>query len=149
MDGLLRYRSPAGNELTTALNKVTARYDKVSLFEFAAGAVKPVVRRVLGQMQAAGVLSTARAASRGESEARRQSGVALASMRKYASLLGEDAETKEALSESKEVLQEIVASRSGTQSPAASRSRAKVATYAAMRTQRGSKDFDDERDHKA
>jgi Ca-activated chloride channel family protein len=140
IDGILRYQSPAGNALATPLNKVTVRYDQADLFAYAAGAVRPVVRRVLGQMQAAGVLSTAKAAARSEDDAHRQSAVALSAMRQYASLLGEDEKAREALSESEAILHEI-ADLQNAASPAQSQ-RTKAATHAAMRIQRGSKDFD-------
>jgi Ca-activated chloride channel family protein len=135
IDGELRYMSPADNALTTPLNKVTVRYDRAVLFEFDAGAVKPIVRRVLGQMQATGVLSTARAATRGLDEARQQSGLQLAAMQKYATLLGEDREVEKMMAESRDVL--------GVMAMPASSPRAKSATFAALKRQRGTKDFGD------
>ena len=135
IDGELHYTSPADNSLTTSLNKVTVRYDEVKRFEFATGAVKPVVRRVLGQMQATGILSTARAATRSLDDARQQSGVQLATMQKYASLLGKDQEAEQMLAESQDILGAVAM-------PSAS-PRAKAATFAAMKRQRGTKDFGD------
>ena len=135
IDGELRYTSPADNALATLLNKVTVRYDEVKRFELAAGAVKPVVRRVLGQMQATGILSTARAATRSLDDARQQSGVQLATMHKYASLLGQDQEAEQMLAESQDVL--------GAMSMSSASPRAKAATFAAMKRQRGTKDFGD------
>ena len=135
IDGELRYTSPADNALTTPLNKVTVRYDKAKRFEFGTGAVKPIVRRVLGQMQATGVLSTARAATRSLNDARQQSGLQLAAMSKYASLLGEDQEAEKMLAESRDVL--------GAMAMPSSSPRAKAATFAALKRQRGTKDFGD------
>jgi Ca-activated chloride channel family protein len=135
IDGELRYTTPADNVLTTPLNKVTVRYDTAKLFEFAAGTVKPVVRRVLGQMQATGVLSTARAATRSLNDARRQSDIQLAAMQEYALLLGKDQEAEKVLAESQDVL--------GAMAMSSSSPRAKAATFVAMRRQRGTKDFGD------
>jgi hypothetical protein len=133
IDGELRYTSPADNVLSTPLNKVTVRYEKGKQFEFAAGAVKPVVRRVLGQMQATGVLSTARAAAKNLDEARRHSGLQLANMEKYASLLGRDHVAEEMLAESKQVL--------GAVAMRAASPKTKAATHAAVKRHRGTKDF--------
>lgn len=134
IDGELRYASPADHALVTPLNKVTVRYEKAAQFEFGAGAVKPIVRRVLSQMQATGVLSTARAAARSVDDARQQSGLQLATMSKYASLLGEDLEAEQMLAESRDVL--------GAMMMPSSSARAKAATHMAIKRQRGTKDFD-------
>jgi Ca-activated chloride channel family protein len=133
VDGELRYNSPADNALSTPLNRVTVRYEKGKRFEFATGAVKPIVRRVLGQMQATGVLSTARAATKSRDEARRHSGLQLASMEKYASLLGQDHIAEEMLAESKQAL--------GAVAMRAASPQAKAATHAAMKRHRSTKDF--------
>jgi hypothetical protein len=136
IDGALQYLSPVGNALTVSLNRVTVRYTREPLFAPTEGAVKPIVRRVLGYMQAASVLSTSKAAARSPGSARQQGEVELAALRKYASLLGEDAGAAEALSESEQVLR-AVAQPSLTASP-----KAKAATATAMRRHRGSKEFD-------
>jgi Ca-activated chloride channel family protein len=138
IEGLLRYQSPAGSALTTTLNQVTVRYDLESAFDLTDGVVKPTVRRVLGQMQAAGVLSTSKAAARSPEKARQESKVALASMRAYAQLLGKDDEAEETLAKGEEILGFMAAP---APTPEAS-ARAKAATYGAVRRQRGSKDFD-------
>jgi len=99
------------------------------------GVVRPVARRVLRHMRAAGVLSTSRAAaqSRAAGVARRDE--ELGALRAYAVLLGEDAEAARELAESARVLQDVAA-------PAPGSVRAKAVTHAAMRMHRGSKDFD-------
>jgi Ca-activated chloride channel family protein len=137
IEGVLKYRSPAGTELSTPLNRVTVRYDRESAFVLTEGVVKPVVRRVLGHMQATGVLATSKAATRSVQDAQQESATALSSMRKYAALLGEDKEAAETLAEGAEVLRFMAAPAA----PAAKR-QAKAATHAAMRRHRGSKDFD-------
>jgi len=134
IEGVLRYRSPAGSTLSSPLNRVTVRYDATLLA--GAGAVRPVVRRVLAHMQDASVLATSKAATRSPSDARTKSAGALASMRAYANLLGEDEEVDAALDEGAQVLRAMAApNRSGTKT--------KSATHAAMKRQRGSKEFGD------
>jgi len=137
IEGVLRYQSPAGTELSTPLNRVTVRYDRESAFVLTEGVVRPVVRRVLGHMQATGVLATSKAATRSVQDAQQKSATALSSMRKYAALLGEDKEAAETLAEGAEVLRFMAA----PMAPAGKR-QAKAATHAAMRRHRGSKDFD-------
>jgi hypothetical protein len=129
------YQSPVGNALAMPLNKVTVRYEKVSLFTPAEGSVRPIIRRVLGHMQASGVLATSKAATRSLGEARRQSEVSLATMHKYAVLLGEDAEVARTLSETGELLKEIIEPRAETSGLI------KETTHLGMRLHRGSKDF--------
>jgi Ca-activated chloride channel family protein len=129
IDGMLRYRSPAGSALSTPLNRVTVRYE-ATLLE-GAGAVKPVVRRVLRHMQDAGILATSKAATLSRSDARKKSEGALAAMRAYANLLGEEEEADAVLSEGANVLRAMAA-------PSAA---SKSATHAAMKRQRGSKEF--------
>ena len=136
IDGVLKYQSPAGNALTTALNRVTVRYQPGAQFVHTEGAVRPVVRRVLHQIQAASVLATSKAATRGPGVAKRQRGIELASLQKYASLLGQDQEAETVMEESEAVLQAVAA-------PEGARGhQAKAATYAAMKRHRASKDFD-------
>lgn len=134
IDGELRYQSPAGNVLVATMNQVTVRYDQATLFEHAAGAVKPVVRRVLDQMRAAGVLATSKAATQGMDKARAAGGLGMAGMREYASLLGEDREVGAMLEESEGLFRAMAAPAPSPQ--------AKKATYEAIKRQRGSKDFD-------
>jgi Ca-activated chloride channel family protein len=130
--GTIGYQSPAGHALSTALNRVTVRYAAAGETPLP-GVVRPVVRRVLEQMQAASVLATAKAATRGAADARREGEAAIAHMRQYAALLGEEAQ---------ETLEQDAQMLSAMASPAAPSAQFKAATYAAMRRQRGSKDFD-------
>jgi hypothetical protein len=88
-------------------------------------------------MQAAGVLATSKAATRGVGEARKEREMAVNSLRHYAQILGQDDEVEEALAEGEQVLGFMAA----PPSPASS-ARAKTATHEAMRRHRGSKDFD-------
>lgn len=130
--GKVDYLSPAGHALSTALNRVTVRYSQAGEAPLP-GVVRPVVRRVLEQMQAASVLATSKAAVRGAAEAQRTGEAAIAQIRQYASLLGEEAQ--DILAQDAQMMHAIA-------SPAAPGIRRKEATYAAMRRQRGSKDFD-------
>ncbi len=130
--GRVDYQSPAGHTLSTVLNRVTVRYRLAGEVPLP-GVVRPVVRRVLEQMQAASVLATSKAATRSTTDARREGEAALAQMRQYAALLGEEA--KDLLEQDAQMLRAMA-------SPAASGIQFKEATYAAMRRQRGSKDFD-------
>jgi hypothetical protein len=98
------------------------------------GVVRPVVRRVLEQMKAASVLTTSKAAARSVAEARRTGEAAIAQMRQYASLLGEE-EARDLLAEEAQIMNAMA-------SPVSSGLRFKEATYAAVQRQRGSKDFD-------
>jgi hypothetical protein len=134
MGGVLRYRSPAGHVLRTHLNEVAVRFVQQEPFLPVEGAVKPTVRRVLEQMQAASVLATSRAAARSASAARQQGTADLTAMRQYAALLGESEEIDRLLADSEQVLGVVAAPAPGVG--------AKAATYAAMRKQRGSKEFD-------
>ena len=113
---------------------MTVRYEKGALFAPSQGVVRPTARRVLGHMQAASVLSTSKAATRGADEASSRSEAELAALRKYAALLGEDEEAQDALAESEQVLQAMAA-------PQAADAKSKAMTAAAVRRHRGSKDF--------
>jgi Ca-activated chloride channel family protein len=130
--GQVDYQSPAGHTLSTALNRVTVRYTQAGETPLP-GVVRPVVRRVLEQMQAASVLATSKAAARSAAEAQRTGEAAIAQIRRYASLLGEEAQ--DILAQDAQMMHAIA-------SPAEPGLRLKEATYAAMRRQRGSKDFD-------
>jgi Ca-activated chloride channel family protein len=129
--GTLAYRSPADNALSTALNQVTVRYDRPRVFVVTEGVNRPTARRVLEHMQSAGVLATSKAATRGAGEADREGKDALAAMRRYAAILGEDQAKEAILSAGAEAFGFV---RGGV--------RAKAATHAAMRRHRGSKNFD-------
>ena len=131
--GTVRYQSPAGHTLSAPLNRVTVRYGEAGEAPLP-GIVRPVVQRVLEHMQAASVLVTSKAAARSAADARREGEAAVAQMRQYAALLGEE-EAQAWLERDAQVLRAMA-------SPAASGIQFKEATYAAMRRQRGSKDFD-------
>jgi Mg-chelatase subunit ChlD len=133
IEGALHYQSPAGHNLSVQLNRVTVRYDLGAVLP-TAGVVRPVVRRVLAHMQAAGVLATAKAATRSPGDARQESESAVASMRAYAARLGHDEEVDATLAEGAHVLNAMAA-------PAPDARAAKSATHAAMQRHRGSKDF--------
>ena len=134
IDGGVHCQSPAGNAWDVALNRVTVRYQEEPSWTPVEGVVRPVVRRVFRQMQAASVLATSKAAARGAAEGREKREGELAAMTRYASLLGQDQEASQELAESERVL--------GVLSAPAAGAPAKRATADAMRRQRGSKNFD-------
>ena len=94
--GALAYHSPAGNQLSARLNRVTVRFVAPAAFGKREGIVVPVAERVLGQMRAANVLGVSRAMAKSPAEARRRAGVELAALREYAALLGEERGVEEA-----------------------------------------------------
>jgi hypothetical protein len=134
IEGLVRCQSPAGRKWEVSLNRVTVRYREGPSWVLDEGVVKPVVRRVFRQMQAAGVLATSKAAARSATEARKQQKGELAAMTRYAALLGEDEEASQELAESERVLGAMAAPAPGAAS--------KRAMADATRRQRGSKNFD-------
>ena len=132
IDGELGYRSPAGNDLVTALNTVTVRYTDQAAFGHADGAVVPVVERVLEQIRARDVLGSVRmAATHGKAEAERGARTRVQELRRYASLLGEEKAEEMAAAEEAQLRVVFAA-------PAAS----KAAMGAAYRRQRSTRSFD-------
>lgn len=90
IQGTFRHRSPAGNTLTGALNRVTVRFKEAAAFTRREGVVVPVVERVLGQMKAAHVLNAAREMARNAPAAEQRFKTHLTTLREYATLLGEE-----------------------------------------------------------
>lgn len=90
VEGKVSYRSPAGNLLSTRLNRVTVRFVEQAVFSLRAGVVAPVAERVFDQMKAVHVLGVSRAMARSAAAGMQQSEAGLASLREYASLLGEE-----------------------------------------------------------
>ena len=130
IDGRLTFRSPAGHELETPLNRVTVRFMAQAQFALRQGVVAPVVERVLSQMGAASVLGVSRAMAHKPEEAEQSTRTSLEALRFYASLLGEERAEKEV----REISERYSALRA---SPAS----AKHAVASAFSAQRGSKDF--------
>ena len=132
IEGTLKYRSPAGNELTTPLNVVTLRFIPTPGFELRDGAVVPVVERVLGQMQARGVLHHARvSATLGVADAGSAARHSVAELHSYAELLGKDRAEK-VTQDQQQLLYAM----------AAAPSVAKASVNEAHRRHRGTKKFD-------
>lgn len=96
VEGRLAYRSPAGNRLSTQLNRVTVRFVELDTFDRRDGVVLSVAERVLEQMRAAHVLGVSRAMAKSAAEGLRQADAQLAALRDYASLLGEERGVEEA-----------------------------------------------------
>jgi Mg-chelatase subunit ChlD len=130
VEGTLSYRSPAGNRLSTLLNRVTVRFVEQKVFSLRDGVVVPVVEEVLRQMRAANVLGVSRAMARGVPEGMRQADLEAVALRDYAALLGEEraAEEEQRLRDELEAMQ-------------AAPSVAKEAAFVAFARPRGTKKF--------
>jgi len=135
VEGSLTYRSPAGNRLTTPLNRVTVRFVEPAAFGKREGVVVPVAERVLGQMRAANVLGVSRAMAmakgKGAADVRRRADADLAALREYAALLGEERGAEEVQAMEAELAQLRAV-------PVA----AKMAVSRAFAQQRGARKFD-------
>jgi len=94
VDGEVSYLSPAGNRLSTSLNRVTIRFVSATGFELRQGVAAPVVEKVIHHRQAAYVLGISRTATRSMEDAQKQSVQEAQSLREYASLLGEEEEER-------------------------------------------------------
>jgi hypothetical protein len=97
-EGYVTYRSPAGNQLKSSLNRVTVRFVEGPAFQLRDGVVTPVAERVLVQIKAANVLGIARAMAKSPAEGQKQRDAGMSRLRAYASLLGDEraaAETEE------------------------------------------------------
>jgi hypothetical protein len=127
----VQYRSPAGNLLSSKLNRVTVRFVEEKAFNWRDGVVLPVAERVLGQMKAAHVLGASRAFARSAADGERQVAAQIDELHQYASKLGEE----RALFEIQDAQQTLGAI-------AASPAMAKASVAAAFSRQRSSKDFD-------
>ncbi|MBL7064519.1 MAG: VWA domain-containing protein [Anaerolineae bacterium] len=95
VEGSLTYHSPAGNRLSTRLNRVTVRFVEPAAFGKRDGVVVPVAEHVLGQMQATNVLGVSRAMAKSSAEGRRRAGAELSALREYAALLGDEQGSEE------------------------------------------------------
>jgi Ca-activated chloride channel family protein len=89
VEGKVIYQSPAGNLLTSILNRVTVRFIAEDKFIHRQGVAVPVVERVLHHRQAAYVLGHSRAMIKDPSEARIQAQQDVRDLREYASLVSE------------------------------------------------------------
>jgi Ca-activated chloride channel family protein len=130
-EGYVTYRSPAGNQLKSSLNRVAVRFLEGAAFELRAGVVPPVAERVLEHIKAANVLSVARAMAKGPDEGQKQREASLVRLRAYASLLGDERAAAEA-EESQTQFRDF----------AAAPQMAKAGIAAAYARQRGAKKFD-------
>lgn len=94
--GALTYLSPGGSHLTTVLNPVTLRIVSSGKFHVTDGVAAPVVERVLAQLKASAVLSTARAMSQAPASGVQAHHTQRSHLQAYAQLLGEERAQKEA-----------------------------------------------------
>ncbi len=130
VEGSLKYQSPAGNHLSTTLNRVTVRFVEHGGFKMRDGVVPPVVERVLSQMKASDVLNVSRAFALDADKGAQEMSLGLNQMRLYAAKLGE----ARAEYETKEVEEKFSAMR-------ASPAMAKMHVAAAFVQSRSAKDF--------
>jgi hypothetical protein len=130
VEGDVAYLSPAGNLLSSRLNRVTVRFVDEKAFNWRDGVVLPVAERVLGQMKAAHVLGVSRAYARSAADGERQAAAHIDELREYASKLGDERALYE-LQDAEQTLGAI----------AASPAMAKASVAAAFARQRSSKDF--------
>jgi Ca-activated chloride channel family protein len=131
LDGELVYRSPAGSQLVSALNRVTVRFVAGLAFQLNEGVVTPVAERVAKQMRAAQVLRFARASARGIGEELSQAERERGRLKEYVQLLG-DEKARQMLGELEQDLQHVRAA-----SPAA-----KHVTAQAFKANRFMRDLD-------
>jgi Ca-activated chloride channel family protein len=89
-NGSVSYLSPAGNLLTTTLNRVTLRITDQTAFQLRDGVVLPVVERAVAHMKASSILGISRAMSKDLQEGNRQMEAEMDHLRAYATLLGEE-----------------------------------------------------------
>jgi Ca-activated chloride channel family protein len=129
-EGNVTYRSPAGNQLRSSLNRVTVRFVEKPAFQLRAGLVPPVAERVLEHIKAANVLSVARAMAKSPGEGQKQREAGLSRLRAYASLLGEE-----------RAVAEVEESQIQFRDFAAAPQMAKAGISAAFARQRGAKKF--------
>ena len=130
VEGVLEYRSPAGNLLSSRLNRVTVRFVEQAAFSLQEGVVRPVAERVLEQLKAANVLGVSRAYASSAEDGLKQAEVQLTALRDYAAKLGEE-----------RAEYEVAAARDTLGAIAASPMAAKASVAAAFSKQRGAKDF--------
>jgi Ca-activated chloride channel family protein len=131
VEGQLTFRSPAGRDWSTPLNRVTVRFVDSSQFERRDDVVVPVAERVLEQMRAANILGVSQAMARSMADGVRQADQGLVSLREYATLLGD----QRASQETEAMTAEFAALRSAPAS-------AKAAVARAYARQRGTRQFD-------
>jgi Ca-activated chloride channel family protein len=131
VDGTLQFHSPAGNQHSLPVNRVTVRFMDKEAFQYRQGLVQPVAEKVFVQLKAASVLGVARVRSQKPADAEKVTHTVLESLRQYADLLGEERAELE-----------FRAAEQDFAVYAASPASSKRAVYDANRTQRSSKDFD-------
>jgi Ca-activated chloride channel family protein len=97
VEGKAEYRSPAGNLLTTSLNRVTVRFVDPSEFGPQIGVVEPVAERVLAQLKAAYVLDVSRAMALDPATVTQRSETGMAGLEEYAARFGKERASQEVL----------------------------------------------------
>lgn len=130
LDGQITYQTPAGNQLSTLLNRVTVRFVSEKEFTLREGLVQPTADRVFKHLRAAHVLNTSRAMTRSPQAGAQEAVLGLNALRAYTEIVG---------------TQEAEAELNGLQDDlhrmAASPAQAKASVHAAFKVHRSTKDF--------
>jgi len=130
LDGQVIYQSPAGNQLSSPLNRVTVRFVSEKEFTLREGVVLPTAERVVKHLHAAHVLSTSRAMARSPQAGAQQAVVGLDTLRAYTEIVG----TKEAQAS-------LTALQDDLRVMASAPAQAKARVHAAFQVHRSTKDF--------
>jgi Mg-chelatase subunit ChlD len=130
LDGQVVFQSPAGNSLSTSLNRVTVRFVSEQEFTLREGLVLPTAERVFKHMRAAQVLTTSRVMATSPQAVAQETEIGLNAVRAYSKLVG----TEEAQASLDDLQQKL-------HSMAASPASAKTQVNAAFKIQRSTKDF--------
>jgi Ca-activated chloride channel homolog len=130
LDGQVVFQSPAGNPLSTSLNRVTVRFVSEQEFTLREGLVLPTAERVFKHMRAAQVLTTSRVMATSPQAGAQETEHGLNAVRAYSKLVG----TEEAQASVDDLQNEL---RLMAASPAS----AKAQVNAAFKVQRSTKDF--------
>ncbi len=130
LDGQVTFQSPAGNLLSSPLNRVTVRFLSDKEFTLREGQVLPTAERVIRHLHAAQVLSTSRAMASSLQAGAQQATIGIDALRSYAEIVG-TGNAQKCLNELQEDFRVM----------AASPAQAKTHVAAAFRVHRSSKDF--------
>jgi len=130
LDGQITYQTPAGNQFSTPLNRVTVRFVSEKEFTVREGVVLPTAERVFKHLRAAQVLNTSRAIARGSLTGAQEAALGLNALRAYSEIVG----TQEAEAELNDLQEDL-------HLLATSPVHAKASVHAAFQTHRSTKDF--------
>ena len=90
IEGRVHYLSPAGNSLSSILNRVTVRFVPADIFQLRQGVALPVAEKVMQHMRSTYVLDISRAAAKSPQVAMQLADQEKTILRDYANLLGDE-----------------------------------------------------------